>query len=137
MEQQDLLTAMLCIGDAYARYLVKKSKFLGEALAMTSRKLATAVTGPQGVQALTAFPAVRQIGIGEVARRINSKSILRSISSELLGAAGTFQLYAGQWASCKAAASALSSVLMSQKLKECCWLKLAMVLMSSTDNLIR
>ena len=59
MEQQNLLTRMICIGDAYARYLVKKSNFLGEALAMTSRKLATAVTDPQGVQALTAFPAVQ------------------------------------------------------------------------------
>ena len=70
---------------------------------MTSRKLASVVTDDQGVKALTASrligldknPGVIPIGIGEFERRINSKSMLRTILSELLGAAGLFQLCAG------------------------------------------
>ena len=85
---------------------------------MTSCKLIIAVTDPQGVQALAAYqlidldknPSIRLIGIGEVARGVISKSILRTISFELFGAAGTYQLCVGKRASHEAAGSALTSV---------------------------
>ena len=71
-----------------------KSDSLCDALAMTSHKLAIAVTDPRVVQTLTASRligldknrGVKRNGIGEFARSIISKSILRTILSEILGA---------------------------------------------------
>ena len=53
--------------------------------------------------ALDKCPGVHPIGVGEIVRRIISKSVLFVIKSDVLEAAGTLQLCAGHEAGCEAA----------------------------------
>ena len=52
-------------------------------------------------------PGVRLIGIGEVIRRIVNKAILAVLKFDILGAAGSSQLCAGQDSGCEAAIHAV------------------------------
>ena len=58
--------------------------------------------------ALGKTPGVRPIGICETARRIIAKAILKVIRSDILDAAGSIQLCAGQTAGTKAAVHAMN-----------------------------
>ena len=55
-------------------------------------------------------PGVRPIGVGEVPRRTTAKAILRAIGSDVVDAAGPFQLCAGQDGGCEAAVHAMRSI---------------------------
>ena len=73
---------------------------------------------PAGITALVAgrlialdkCPGVRPIGVGEVVRRIISKAILSVVKFDILEAAGSFQLCAGQDAGNEAAVHAMREV---------------------------
>ena len=73
---------------------------------------------PAGVNALVAghmialdkCPGVCPIGIGEVVRQIISKAVLSAVKLDILEAAGSFQLYAGQDAGNEAAVHAMREV---------------------------
>ncbi|CAB3988779.1 Hypothetical predicted protein, partial [Paramuricea clavata] len=81
------------------------------ALADIGRRIATTNVNPEGLSAfvtcrlipLDKYPGVRPTGVGEVPRRIIAKAILRVIGSDVVDAAGPFQLCAGQDGSCEAA----------------------------------
>ena len=79
---------------------------LCQSLALLARRLCTVRVDPQGLVplmvcrliALDKSPGVRPIGICETVRRIIAKAILKVIRSDILDAAGSIQLCAGQTA---------------------------------------
>lgn len=82
----------------------RASDDLCNSLAAVAKKLCTQVIDPIGISALVASrlialdkkPGVRPIGIGEVARRIINKAILKVLYHDIQEAAGSLQLCAGQ-----------------------------------------
>ena len=109
--------------DAYAwrrlcSSFMSASNSLCIALADIGRRIATTNVNPEGLSAFVACrlipldkcPGVRPIGVGEVPRRIIAKAILRVIGSDVVDAAGPFQLCAGQDGGCEAAVHAMRSI---------------------------
>ena len=119
---------------------------LCQSLALLTRRLCTVCVDPQGLAPLIAChlialdksPGVRPIGVCETARRIIAKAILKVIRSDILVAAGSIQLCAGQTAGTEAAvhgmnqafqANETEAVLLvdatkrhTQRYFGCCWL---------------
>jgi len=87
-------------------------------LAIVAKRLCTSYVDPENLAPFTACrlialdkcPGVRPIGIGETARRIIGKAILKIIKTDILDAAGSLQLCAGQEAGCEAAIHAMRAV---------------------------
>ena len=96
---------------------------LCNSLASVARKLCTNYVDPRGIAPLTASrlialdkcPGVRPIGIGETSRRIIGKAILAVIKYDILEAAGSLQLCAGQEAGSEAAIHAMRSVFQDEQ----------------------
>ena len=96
----------------------KASMDLCAAVAMTARRIASAFVDPGPLIPLTACrlvaldkcPGVRPIGVGEVVRRIISKSILSVIKPEIQAVVGSLQLCVGQKSGNEAAVHALSDI---------------------------
>ena len=88
---------------------------LCNSLALVARRICTTYVDPQGQAPLTASrlitldkcPGVRPTGIGETVRRIIGKAILAVIKLDVLEAAGTLQLCAGQEAGSETAIHAM------------------------------
>lgn len=91
---------------------------LCDALAAVGRRICTTYVDPSGLRpfvasrliALDKCPGVRPIGIGEVARRIIGKAIVKTISSEIQEATGPLQTCAGHLSGCEAAVHAMHQV---------------------------
>ena len=91
---------------------------LCDAMAQCARRLATTYVDPTALEAYTSCrlipldksPGVRPIGIGEVLRRILGKAILSVIRPEIMEAAGSLQLCAGQDGGIEAAIHAMGTV---------------------------
>ena len=87
------------------------SEDLCHSIALLAKRLCISFVDPQGLApflacrliALNKNPGVRPIGIGEVVRRIVAKSVLFVLRPDILEAAGTQQLCAGQVAGIDAA----------------------------------
>ncbi len=100
-----------------------KSNDLCSALAACARRICTTYVDPTGLMAYTACrlipldkcPGVRPIGIGEVARRIIGKAIMKIAKSDLQKSVGSLQLCAGQDAGCEAAVHAMSLVFKAEE----------------------
>ena len=69
---------------------IHKSADLCNSLAKVAKKLCTSYVGPEALAPLTARP----IGVGETARRIIDKAIMKVLKEDILEAAGTSQLCA-------------------------------------------
>ena len=76
-----------------------KSADLCNSLAQVAKKLCTSYVDPQALAPLTARP----IGVGETARRIIDKAIMKVLKEDILEAAGTYQLCAGHESGCEVA----------------------------------
>ena len=94
------------------------SDALCDALAGCARRLACGRVDPAAVDALVACRlialekdpvGVRPIGIGEVARRIMSRAILRVTKADIMGAVGCLELCAGQESGIEAAIHAMNA----------------------------
>ena len=96
----------------------KASMDLCAAVAMTARRIASVFVDPGTLIPLTACrlvaldkcPGVRPIGVGEVVRRIISKSILSVIKPEIQAVVGSLHLCVGQKSGNEAAVHALSDI---------------------------
>lgn len=94
------------------------SRDLCQALAGVTIRLCTEYVDPNSLApllgsrliALDKNPGVRPIGVGEVARRIISKTILAILKDDILDAVGTHQLCAGQVTGCEAAIHTTRSI---------------------------
>ena len=94
------------------------SNDLCDSLASVARRLCTSYVDPVGITALVAgrlialdkCPGVRPIGVGEVIRRIICKAVLSVLKFDILEAAGSLQLCAGQDAGNEAAVHAMREV---------------------------
>ena len=90
---------------------------LCDSLASCARRIASSYVDPTALEAFLASrlipldkqPGVRPIGIGEVARRIIGKAILRCASSSIQKSAGCLQLCAGQECGIEAAIHAMQT----------------------------
>ena len=99
------------------------SKQLCDAVAEVARRIATTYVDPGGLAAFTACrlcpldkcPGVRPIGIAEVARRIVGKSIMEVVKDDVVNAAGSLQLAAGQPAGCEAAVHAMRQLFAAEE----------------------
>ena len=93
------------------------SNDLCHSLALVARRLCTVHVNPEGLAAFTACrlialdknPGVRPIGICEVPRRIIAKAVLSLTRPDVLDAAGSLQLCAGQISGVEAAIHAVRS----------------------------
>ena len=91
---------------------------LCQSLAMVARRLCTTFVDPEGLEAFVASclialnkcPGVCPIGIGEVVRRIIAKAILSVVKLDILEAAGSLQLCAGQDAVNEVAVHAMRAI---------------------------
>ena len=96
----------------------QKSNDLCSALAALAKRICTTYVDPSGLMAYTACrlipldkcPGVRPIGIGEVARRIIGKAVMKTTKQDLQRAVGSLQLCAGQDAGCEAAVHAMTRI---------------------------
>ena len=87
------------------------SNSLCQSLAAVARRLCSSHLDPQALApflacrliALDKCPGVRPIGIGDTARRIITKAVLRILRDDIQDAAGSVQLCAGQISGCEAA----------------------------------
>ena len=87
------------------------SKSLCQSLADVAKRLCSSLVDPEGLGPLLACrlialdkcPGVRPIGIGETARCIITKAVLVVVRGDVLDAAGSIQLCAGQLSGCEAA----------------------------------
>ena len=94
------------------------SHSLCSSLASVTKRIATTLVNPEGLNAFVACrlipldkcPGVRPIGIGEVPRRIAAKAILRIVSPDVEEAAGPLQVCAGQEGGCEAAVHAMRQI---------------------------
>jgi len=94
------------------------SSELCDALAAAGGRICTTYVDPSSLTAFVACrlialdkcPGVRPIGIGEVARRIIGKAIVRTISNEIQEATGPLQTCAGHLSGCEAAVHAMHQV---------------------------
>ena len=116
--------------DAWRRILISKNygntgKDLRSAVAKMTQKLCTREvriipsTNRSNIEAYTSCrliplqkepSGIRPIGIGEVLRRIVGKAIVNEIRPEIINAAGSIQVCAGQKAGCEAAAHAMREI---------------------------
>ena len=100
---------------------------LCSALAAVARHLCTTLVNQESISALVACrlipldkcPGVRPIGVGEVARRIIAKAILRTIGKDIEEAAGSLQVCAGQDGGCEAAVHAMRSIFQDADTEGC------------------
>ncbi len=84
---------------------------LCQSLAEVAKRLCSSFVDPQGISPLLACrlialdkcPGVRPIGIGETARRIIAKTVLKITRADIQDAAGSLQLCGGQISGCEAA----------------------------------
>ena len=91
---------------------------LCNSLALVAKKLCTSYVDPEALAPLTASrlialdkcPGIRPIGVGETVRRIIGKAIMAVIKPDILEAAGTLQLCAGQEAGSEAAVHAMRQI---------------------------
>ena len=91
---------------------------LCNALAAVARRLCATDVNPDGLTAFVACrlipldknPGVRPIGIGDVARRIIAKTILKVVGDDIQSAAGPLQTCAGHEAGCEAAVHAMKKI---------------------------
>ena len=91
---------------------------LCDALAKTARRISSSFVDPDPLRPLTACrlvaldkcPGVRPVGIGEVSRRIISKTILSILRSDVAEVVGTDQLCVGQKSACEAAIHTLDEI---------------------------
>ena len=105
-------------GRGCAAHSRKPQNDLCSAIAMTTKRITSTVVDPGPLLPLTACrlvaldkcPGVRPIGVGCVARRIISKSILSVIRSEIPEVIGPSQLCVGLKSGCKAAVDALEDI---------------------------
>ena len=96
----------------------KSSNNLCTALACIGKHLCITHVNPDHLSAFVAcrlipldkYPGVRPIGIGEVHRRIITKAILILLKQDILDAAGTIQVCAGQESGCEAAIHAMRQI---------------------------
>ena len=94
-------------------------------LALTARRLCSALVDSSSLSLLLACrlialdknPGVRPIGIGETSRRIITKAVLHVTRSDILDAAGTTQLCAGQTAGAEAAIHAVRECFQQEEIK--------------------
>ena len=94
------------------------SSGLCDAMAAMGRRICTEYIDPHALEAFLAnrlialhkFPGTRPIGIGETARRIIGKAIMKVIGAEVREAAGTTQMCAGQEAGIEAVIHAMTKV---------------------------
>ena len=92
------------------------------ALFSLAQRLCTQYVDPVGLYpfvasrliALDKQPGVRPIGVGEAVRRLVGKAILRVIGPDVVDAAGTSQLCAGQLGGCETAVHAIRDLFSSQ-----------------------
>ena len=104
--------------EAFVTAFGAASDDLCSALARMARRIATSHVDPEGLAAYTACrlialnknPGVRPIGVGEAARRIIGKAILKVIKSDILKVTGSLQLCAGQEAGADAAVHAVCTL---------------------------
>ena len=95
-----------------------ESNNLCHALASLAKRLCTTQVAPQGLSSLVACrlilpdkcPGVRPIAIGEVARRIIAKAIMRIVKTDVTQAAGSLQVCAEQEGGCEAAIHAVNNL---------------------------
>ena len=93
---------MLLVGDASVPK--RASNDLCCSLALVAHRLCTSCVDPDSITAMVACrlialnkcPGVCPIGVGEVVRRIIAKAILSIVKLDVLEAAGSLQLCAGQ-----------------------------------------
>jgi hypothetical protein len=86
------------------------SEDLCGAMANVTRRMATCVLDPLGLEALLANrlipldknPGIRPIGVGETPRRIIAKAVIKHLREDIQSAAGSLQLCAGQESGCEA-----------------------------------
>ena len=91
---------------------------LCNAIACLTRRICTEYVDPKGLTPLLASrlialdknPGVRPIGVGEVLRRMVAKAALRITSSDILNAAGSFQLCSGHASGCEAGIHAMTEI---------------------------
>ena len=96
----------------------KPSTDLCNALAAVAHRLCATDVNPDGLTAFVACrlipldknPGVRPIGIGEVARRIIAKTILKVVGDDIQSAAGPLQTCAGHEAGCEAAVHVMKKI---------------------------
>ena len=94
------------------------SNDLYDSLPSVTRHLCTSYVDPVGITALVAgqlialdkCPGARSIGVGEVIRRVICKAVLSILKFDILEAAGSLQLCAGQDADNEAAVHATREV---------------------------
>ena len=116
--------------DSWSRILISKNfgntgNELRTAIAKMTRKLCTREVGlipdtnRSSIEAYTscrliplqkAPSGIRPIGIGEVLRRIIGKAIVTEIRPDIIEAAGSIQVCAGQKAGCEAAVHAMNEI---------------------------
>ena len=98
------------------------SRDLCSSLAAVGRRLCTSFVNPEGLSAFVACrlipldkcPGVRPIGIGEVPRRIISKAVLWTLSTDIQDAVSPLQVCAGQVGGCEAAIHAMRVIFNDQ-----------------------
>ena len=96
---------------------------LCEAIARLAIRVSTTCVDPEGLTsfvacrliALDKCPGVRPIGVGEVLRRIVSKTILSLVREDIQRAVGPLQLCVGHEAGCEAAVHALRTMFKDQE----------------------
>jgi hypothetical protein len=101
------------------------SDHLCNTLANTAKCIATSYVDPSGIQALNAcrlialdkMPGVRPIGVGEVAKRILGKAILKVIKEDIQRVVGHLQMCMGYDNGVEVAAHAMQAVLRMTTLK--------------------
>ena len=94
---------------------------LCHAISAFGRRICTSYVDPTGLTAYTACrlipldknPGVRPVGVGEVLRRIVGRAVMRIARQDLLYAAGSSQLCAGQIGGCEAAVHAMKRIFIS------------------------
>ena len=94
---------------------------LCHAISAFGHRICTSYVDPTGLTAYTACrlipldknPGVRPIGVGEVLRRIVGRAVMRIARQDLLYAAGSSQLCAGQIRGCEAAVHAMKQIFSS------------------------
>ena len=90
---------------------------LCDSLATLARNLCTEYVDPSSIEALIAsrlIPldkgGVRPIGVGEVIRRVISKSVMKVVKPDVMSASGSLQLCAGQPSGSEAAIHAMRNI---------------------------
>ena len=110
-----------CSRRLYCTSFGSTSADLCHAISAFGRRICTSYVDPTGLTAYTACrlipldknPCVRPIGVGEVLCRIVGRAVMRIARQDLLYAAGSSQLCAGQIGGCEAAVHAMKRIFSS------------------------